>query len=109
MFATYVAGAGLRTPGAGATFTRVVIVAEVGRNDELSRRCRRLRSSINQATPTASAKVLGGLILTSNLISSFNTAMKLLIRNPPASHQFDGKVFRTNPDKRLQWWFVGAV
>ena len=82
MLATCIAGAGPRTPGAGATFTRVVIVVEVGWNDERSRRCRRLRSSINQATPITSAKVLGCLILTSNLISSFNLAMKFPIRNP---------------------------
>ena len=81
VLATRVTGAGPRTPGVGATFTQVVIAAEVGWNDELSRRCRRLRSSINRATPIAFAKVLGCLILTSNLISSFNPAMKLPIRN----------------------------
>ena len=82
MLATCVARAGPRTPGVGATFTRVVIAKEVGRDDELSRFCRRLRSSINRATPIVYANVFGCLILTSNLISSFNPAMKLPIRNP---------------------------
>ena len=77
-----VTGVGPRTPGTGATFTMVVNAAEVGQNDELSHRCRRLRSSISRATPIASAKVLECLILTSNLTSYFNMAMKFPIRNP---------------------------
>ena len=81
MLATRVAGAGPRTPGVGATFTLVVTTVEVKWNDELSHRCRRLHSSISRATPIASTKVLGCLILTSNLISSFNPTMKLPIRN----------------------------
>ena len=55
MLAMCIAGAGPITPGAGATFTLVVIFVEVGQNDKLSRRCRRLRSSISWATPITSS------------------------------------------------------
>ena len=82
VLATHVTRAGPRTPGVEATFTLVVTAAKVGRNNELSHCCSRLCSSISHATPIAYAKVLGCLILTSNLISSFNPAMKFPIRNP---------------------------